>query len=37
MNDGTDRAAEVVFISDTFPLRMPAATEAILVTELAAL
>lgn len=36
MSDGTDRAAEVVFISDTFPLRMDAATEAILVTELAA-
>lgn len=33
MNDGTDRDAEVVFISDTFPLRMDAATE---VTELAA-
>lgn len=37
VNDATDRAAEIVFISDTFPLRMPAATEAILVTELAAL
>lgn len=36
-NDDTDRATAVVFISDIFPLRMPAATEAILVTELAAL
>lgn len=36
-NDDTDVAAAVVFISDIFPLRMPAATEAILVTELAAL
>lgn len=36
-NDDTDLAAAVVFISDIFPLRMPGATEAILVTELAAL
>lgn len=36
-NDDTDLAAAVVFISDKFPLRMPGATEAILVTELAAL
>lgn len=37
VNEDTDRAAAVVFDSDMFPLRMPTATEAILVTELAAL
>lgn len=37
MNEDTDRVAAVVFISDMFPLRMPTATEAILVTELATL
>lgn len=36
-NDDTDLEAAVVFNSDIFPLRMPGATEAILVTELTAL
>lgn len=36
-NDDTDLAAAVIFISDISPLRIPGATETILVTELAAL